>query len=188
MNKRRFLLASLASTVASAAALAPLRAAPPPAGGGATAAEIQGRWRDFLAADASVTLDKSPLQRAHDEWRKTLPADSFAVLFEEDTEVPYSSHLNLEKRPGIFVCRACRLPLFSSEMKYESGSGWPSFFTAIPGHLATKTDFKIFLPRTEYHCVRCGGHQGHVFDDGPDPTRERWCNNGVALDFVPLKS
>jgi len=85
----------------------------------------------------------------------------------------------------VFVCRACQLPLFTSEMKFESGTGWPSFFSSIPGHLATRRDFKIFIPRTEYHCVRCGGHQGHVFDDGPAPTHERWCNNGVALRFLP---
>ena len=188
MNKRRFLLASAASAAAVLTIGHLSRAASPPAGDVASAAEIQARWRDFLATDAKVTLDKAPLGRAHETWREALPADSYAVLFEEDTEPPFSSHLNLEKRPGLFVCRACRLPLFSSEMKYESGTGWPSFFTHIVGHLATKKDFKIFLPRTEYHCVRCGGHQGHVFDDGPDPTRERWCNNGVALDFVPLKT
>jgi peptide-methionine (R)-S-oxide reductase len=93
--------------------------------------------------------------------------------------------LNEEKRPGVFVCTGCRLPLFTSAMKYDSGTGWPSFFTTIPGSLATKTDFKLIWPRTEYHCVRCGGHQGHVFNDGPPPTGQRWCNNGVALQFIP---
>jgi peptide-methionine (R)-S-oxide reductase len=93
--------------------------------------------------------------------------------------------LNAEKRPGVFVCAGCNLPLFTSAMKYESGTGWPSFFTTIPGAFATKTDYRILLPRTEYHCIRCSGHQGHVFNDGPRPTGERWCNNGVALRFIP---
>lgn len=152
------------------------------------AADIQARWRDFLAADAKVAADAKPLDRAHEEWRKELPEESYSVLFEEATEVPFSSHLNLEKRAGIFACRACRLPLFTSEMKFDSGTGWPSFFTSIPDHLATHQDFKMFVPRTEYHCARCGGHQGHVFDDGPAPTGERWCNNGVALTFIPLRA
>ena len=125
------------------------------------------------------------LDKPKAEWKKILPADRYDVLFNEDTERAGTSPLNLEKREGTFVCAACFLPLFESKMKYESGTGWPSFFTAIPDVLATKTDFKMILPRTEYHCVRCGGHQGHVFDDGPPPTRQRWCNNGVALRFIP---
>jgi peptide-methionine (R)-S-oxide reductase len=83
------------------------------------------------------------------------------------------------------VCAGCDLPLFSSDMKFDSGTGWPSFVTTLPGAVDTKTDYKLILPRTEYHCARCGGHQGHVFDDGPAPTGQRWCNNGVALKFVP---
>jgi len=122
MNKRRFLLAASVSAAAVLTIAHLSRAAPPPAGDAGPAAEIQARWRDFLAAEANVTLDKTPLKRAHEQWRQTLPADSYAVLFEEDTEAPFSSHLNLEKRPGLFVCRACRLPLFSAEMKYESGT------------------------------------------------------------------
>ncbi|MGL4564648.1 MAG: peptide-methionine (R)-S-oxide reductase MsrB, partial [Halioglobus sp.] len=108
----------------------------------------------------------------------------FHVLREDGTERPFTSALNDEERAGIFACAGCELPLFSSEMKYDSGTGWPSFFTTIPGAVQTKRDFAIVWPRTEYHCARCGGHQGHVFEDGPAPTGERWCNNGVALTFL----
>ena len=146
--------------------------------------ELQARWRDFVPAGLTLPAAEPPLERDRKTWKQELPAPAYRVLFEEDTERPFSSALNDEKRPGLYVCRACELPLFTSEMKYDSGTGWPSFFTAIPDHLATKTDYKLIWPRTEYHCVRCGGHQGHVFDDGPAPTRERWCNNGVALSFV----
>ena len=127
----------------------------------------------------------SKLDKPKSEWRQLLPPDQFAVLFEEGTERPFSHPLNDEKRMGVFLCSACGLPLFASDAKFESGTGWPSFTQAIPGHVATKTDFKLILPRTEYHCIRCGGHQGHVFNDGPQPTGQRWCNNGLALRFVP---
>jgi peptide-methionine (R)-S-oxide reductase len=93
--------------------------------------------------------------------------------------------LNDEKRSGVYVCAGCSLPLFTSAMKFDSGTGWPSFFTTIPGAFATKKDNFLIYTRTEYHCVRCGGHHGHVFDDGPPPTGQRWCNNGVALRFIP---
>jgi peptide-methionine (R)-S-oxide reductase len=123
--------------------------------------------------------------RSREEWQQILGPDSYSVLFREATERPGSSPLNQEKRRGTFVCAACHLPLFTSDAKYESGTGWPSFFQPIEGHLATKKDFKLIWPRTEYHCARCGGHQGHVFSDGPPPTGQRYCNNGVALRFVP---
>jgi len=146
---------------------------------------LQNDWKQLLAANADVAPDAKPLTLSNDEWKKRLPLPAYRVLREEGTEPPGSSPLNDEKRPGVFVCTGCALPLFTSAMKFESGTGWPSFFTTIPGALATKTDYKLILPRTEYHCVRCGGHHGHVFEDGPAPTRQRYCNNGVALRFVP---
>jgi len=126
-----------------------------------------------------------PLKKSDADWKKTLPPERYAILFEEDTERSGTSPLNHEKRQGTFICAACYLPLFPSDKKFESGTGWPSFFDVIPGHVATKRDFKLILPRTEYHCARCGGHQGHVFEDGPQPTGLRYCNNGLALEFVP---
>ncbi len=114
-----------------------------------------------------------------------LTREQYDVLRREGTERPWSSPLNDEKRKGTFVCAGCGQPLFTSDMKYDSGSGWPSFFRALPGAFETKVDRKLFSQRTEYHCSRCGGHHGHVFDDGPAPTGQRWCNNGVVLKFVP---
>ena len=122
------------------------------------------------------------------EWKMRLSEQAFYVLREEGTEAAYSSELNEEKRVGQFVCSACSLALFESEHKYDSGTGWPSFWQPIKGRVETKTDFKLILPRTEYHCARCGGHQGHVFKDGPKPTGLRYCNNGIALAFKPAES
>ena len=129
--------------------------------------------------------DLEKLKKSVVEWRELLSEEAYAVLFKEATEPAGTSSLNQEKREGPFICAACYLPLFESSAKYESGTGWPSFFQPVLGHLETKTDFKLILPRTEYHCARCGGHQGHVFKDGPQPTGQRYCNNGVALRFVP---
>jgi peptide-methionine (R)-S-oxide reductase len=125
------------------------------------------------------------ISRSDDEWRKLLTPSQFSVLRQEGTEIPGSSPLNDEHRAGEFRCAGCDLTLFTSAMKFDSGTGWPSFFTFIDGSLETKTDYKLVLPRTEYHCARCGGHQGHVFDDGPKPTGLRYCNNGIALKFMP---
>jgi len=140
----------------------------------------------FAASDAAaVKGDFPPIDKTGKDWKGLLKADLYEVLFEEATERPWSSALNDEKRDGTYVCAACYLPLFVSEAKFDSGTGWPSFYQPIEGNIGSKRDWKLILPRTEYHCARCGGHQGHVFDDGPKPTGQRWCNNGVALRFVP---
>ena len=141
-------------------------------------------WKTLLPAGAAVPSPTPPLKLSADAWRKRLPPDAYDVLRTEGTERAGSSPLDKEKRPGVFVCAGCKLPLFTSAMKFDSGTGWPSFFTFIPGALGTSRDFKLILPRTEYHCARCGGHQGHVFDDGPQPTGKRFCNNGLAIEFV----
>ena len=127
------------------------------------------------------------VNKTREQWKKLLPTASYDVLFEEGTERPFTSPLNKEKRAGTFVCAACNQPLFKSNAKFDSGTGWPSFFEPIAEGIVTKKDFQMIIPRTEYHCVRCGGHQGHVFDDGPKPTGLRYCNNGVALSFVPAE-
>lgn len=120
------------------------------------------------------------------DWQAKLEPERYAILFEEATERAWSSGLNDEKRSGTFVCAACKLPLFATTGKFDSGTGWPSFFQPLnEAHVATRRDFKMILPRTEYHCARCGGHHGHVFNDGPQPTGLRYCNNGLALEFVP---
>jgi peptide-methionine (R)-S-oxide reductase len=119
------------------------------------------------------------------EWKRKLTPAQFDVLRRHGTERPFTSPLNDEKREGTYACAGCDLPLFTSDAKYDSGTGWPSFYQAIPDHIGTSTDYKLILPRTEYHCARCGGHHGHVFKDGPQPTGLRYCNNGVALTFYP---
>jgi len=169
MTRRRFL--------GALAALLPL------AGAGLALRRARGQGVPPVPAPDPRAADRLALPKA--TWKQLLPPDAYAVLFEEGTERAGTSPLNGEKRKGTFVCAACFLPLFASGAKYESGTGWPSFFQPLPGALATRRDFKLILPRTEYHCARCGGHQGHVFDDGPAPTGQRYCNNGVALRFVP---
>ena len=138
------------------------------------------------AQDRSSRPDQklSTLEKPKAEWRKLLTPEAYAVLFEERTEAPFTSPLDKEKRRGTYICAACYLPLFSSSAKFDSRTGWPSFYQPLEGRVGTKRDYWLVLPRIEYHCIRCGGHQGHVFDDGPPPTGQRWCNNGVALKFV----
>ena len=128
------------------------------------------------------------LGRPREYWRTRVTPAQYQVLFEEATEPPGSNPLNKEKREGTFICAACFLPLFSSKTKYDSGTGWPSFWQPLPQGIATKSDYLLVVERTEYHCMRCGGHQGHVFDDGPQPTGKRYCNNGLALQFVAAQA
>lgn len=147
--------------------------------------------RQTSAVDAQAPAAKTPavkidkIVKTDEEWKKLLSPAQFSVLRREGTEPPFTSPLNNEKRLGTFVCAGCELPLFESKTKYDSGTGWPSFYQSISGRIETSVDHKLIYPRTEYHCARCGGHQGHVFDDGPKPTGLRYCNNGVALKFIP---
>ena len=120
-----------------------------------------------------------------EEWRRRLTPAQYRILREQGTEPPFSSPLLHEHRPGLYACAGCGLALFDASSKFESGTGWPSFHAPIEGSVETRLDFRLVLPRREYHCIRCGGHQGHVFDDGPPPTGQRWCNNGLALQFIP---
>jgi len=150
---------------------------------------VLGLLAPFLPACGQAATSVRPgklgsLQRPASHWRQFVSREAWDVLFQEDTESPFSSPLNAEKHDGTYVCVACLQPLFSSRHKFDSGTGWPSFFQPLPDALAFRKDRSYFMTRTEYHCTRCGGHQGHVFDDGPPPTGLRYCNNGVALHFI----
>jgi peptide-methionine (R)-S-oxide reductase len=178
MKRRAFLsglFASAGSQVFAKAAYAQGRPVPP------TAEQVKLALQQ--SAQTPMKIEKMELTKA--EWKKRLSSAQFNVLRDEGTERPFSSNLNDEKRKGVFHCSACDLPVYTSDMKFDSGTGWPSFFTTLPGAFEKKTDFKMIYPRSEYHCARCGGHHGHVFTDGPQPTGQRWCNNGVSLVFKP---
>ncbi len=149
-------------------------------GAGVLALAEFGGLAQALAAERIERINRSNV-----EWKKLLTPEQYDVLRGEGTERAFTSALNHEKRNGMFVCVACNFPLFPSRFKFDSGTGWPSFYDVLPGHVETKTDHLLFTSRTEYHCARCGGHHGHVFNDGPRPTGLRYCNNGVALRFIP---
>jgi peptide-methionine (R)-S-oxide reductase len=157
----------------------------------AIAAGLVGSWPLWARPRRVEAASKATDPRwalSETKWKRRLSPEAYRVLRQEGTEPPFSSPLNKEKRTGVYRCSACRLPLFKSETKFESGTGWPSFWQPLPEAVGTKVDYKLLLPRTEYHCRRCGGHQGHVFKDGPRPTGLRYCNNGVALVFEPVSS
>ncbi len=143
----------------------------------------------FLITGQAIAAERiAKLSKTDAEWKQLLTPEQYYVLRQEGTERPFSSPLDHEKRGGMFVCIACDLELFPSKYKFDSRTGWPSFYDVLPVHVETMTDNKLAMPRTEYHCARCGGHHGHVFNDGPKPTGLRYCNNGVALKFVPGKT
>jgi peptide-methionine (R)-S-oxide reductase len=145
------------------------------------------RWRPLAAApaDSAAPGESFEIIRTDAQWRESLTPAQYAVLRHEGTERPYSSPLNDEHRPGVFACAGCRLDLFASRTKFDSHTGWPSFWAPLDHAVATREDRSFGVSRTEVHCRRCGGHLGHVFDDGPQPTGLRYCMNGVALTFTP---
>lgn len=141
--------------------------------------------RSVIAREEAMSSNVEKISRSEEEWRKLLTPEQFHILREEGTEPSWTSPLLKEKRKGTYHCVACDHPLFSSETKYDSKTGWPSFWAALPNAFETKLDYKLLWPRTEYHCARCGGHHGHIFSDGPKPTGKRYCNNGIVLKFIP---
>jgi peptide-methionine (R)-S-oxide reductase len=142
-------------------------------------------WRWLRGDAAQAETSEFEISKSSDEWRRLLTPAQYKVLRQHGTERPGTSPLNKEKRAGTFACAGCDLPLFSSETKFESGTGWPSFYRPLEDAVATKDDYALLMKRTEVHCRRCGGHLGHVFEDGPPPTGLRYCMNGVALKFIP---
>ena len=153
-----------------------------------TATAIGILWVPGLSQPTFAAARIEKLAKPDADWKKILTPEQYGVLREEGTERPFTSPLNHEKRSGLYACVACDLPLFPSKNKFDSGTGWPSFYDSLSGTVETRIDYRLILPRTEYHCARCGGHHGHVFHDGPAPTGLRYCNNGIALRFVPDKA
>ena len=141
-----------------------------------------------LRQQSAATEGTFEITKTEEEWRKLLSPEQYATLREEATERPFTSALNDEHRKGTFNCAGCGLPLFASETKYDSGTGWPSFYDHLPNAIGKKEDNTLFMTRVEVHCRRCGGHLGHVFEDGPPPTGLRYCMNGVALTFTPVEA
>lgn len=173
-SRRRALLAGTAAIAASACG----------AGTEATA-----KTNAYLAPNAGKAFETSPFRAlSANDWKGRLTPAAFRVLRQEGTETPFTSPLENENRPGAFICAGCQLPLFDAATKFHSGTGWPSFYQPLPGAVETKTDRTFGMTRVEYHCARCLGHHGHIFEDGPPPTGLRYCNNGVALGFVPAKT
>jgi peptide-methionine (R)-S-oxide reductase len=181
MNRRTWLQGILAVGAGSLAHYAGAAAAPQ----SKEIEALQKNWRMLLAEGVRPPSSADKLRLSNDEWRKRLDKLQYNVLREEGTERPFTSPLNSEHRPGTFACAGCALPLFSSDTKYDSRTGWPSFYQPLANAIGTKRDFALLIPRTEVHCRRCGGHLGHVFSDGPPPTGLRYCINGVAMTFTP---
>lgn len=150
---------------------------------GAASILTAGKFIGMEKAMAAHRIEK--ISKSNAQWQKELTPQQYDVMREEGTERAFTSPLNNEKRKGMYVCAGCGMELFPSRYKFDSGTGWPSFYDVLRGHIETKTDYLLVMPRTEYHCARCGGHHGHVFNDGPAPTGLRYCNNGVALKFIP---
>ena len=156
--------------------------------GGAGAAAAMGLAAIFAGRESEASAKVFEINLTPEQWRRRLTPEQYRVLRQQGTERSGSSPLNREHRRGLYLCAGCDLPVYRSQDKFESGTGWPSFIRPIRANIGTQPDNTLFMPRTEVHCRRCGGHLGHVFDDGPRPTGQRWCMNGAALKFVPARA